>query len=155
MKECPKSGVLWHLSVSLEPRQLRRSKVTEALRRFENNTRTESEGKGNEEERKGEALLRWTLATLVDDKNIRDRELALAASLDPTNFDLKAYLKLIQEDTDTFTMSDINININDMDEFVDNLDFTDGVNWNRFVEKEKLYFLPLKRSFELFIDSLK
>ena len=125
LKELPKSALLWHLAVALEPRQLRRSKVTEALRRFENNT----------ENNKDEAILRWTMAMLLDGP-ARETELTKALSLDPLNMDLRAYLQI------------------PLNEDEENRRKTSGVNWNRFIEKEGLFFEPIGESFDKFIDFL-
>ena len=127
LKELPKSALLWHLAVALEPRQLRRSKVTEALRRFENN------GNGNNESKKDEAVLRWTLAMLLDGP-AREAELTKALTLDPLNMDLLAY-----------THTDVNSTEENWTE-------TSGVNWKRFIEREGLFFEPISESFDKFIN---
>jgi pre-mRNA-processing factor 6 len=122
LKELPKSAVLWHLAVALEPRHLRRSKVTEALRRFENNNNNNAEE---------EALLHWTLAMLLEDP-MRETELKTALSLDPMNFDLRAFTSSRPP-----TCSLVQ---------------TSGTNWRRFILENHLHFEPIEKSFDFFIS---
>ena len=124
LKEQPKSALLWHLAVSLEPRQLRRSKVTEALRRFENNT--------NEDLKREEAMLRWTLALLLEDK-AREQELVKAQALDPLNMDLQAFMGV------------------ESVVYSANNSVTSGYNWKKIIEENCLYFEPISESFYKFI----
>lgn len=124
LKEQAKSALLWHLAVSLEPRQLRRSKVTEALRRFEN----DSNSSGKEE-----SILRWTLAVLLDEK-ARDQELMKAVELDPFNMDLQAFMGAERVNCD--------------------LKETSGNNWTKFIEENHFYFEPISESFDKFKDTI-
>lgn len=127
LKEVPKSAVLWHLAVALEPRQLRRSKVTEALKRFTENA--------NSQYNHHEALLRWTLAMLLESP-AREVELEKACKLDPLNMDLQAFMQ------------------NNNPSIDDHIDWrqTNGVNWHRFMESNALYFESVKESFIKYLE---
>ena len=127
LKELPRSGLLWHLAVSMEPRQLRRSKVTEALRRLETGTGENSD--------KDESLLRWTLAMILEDKTAKESELIKAKQLDPFNMDLMAFLN---EPIVTEEFSD-----------------TSGPNWIKFIEQNSFYFDRIDETFLKFIQNKK
>jgi pre-mRNA-processing factor 6 len=127
LKEEPKSALLWYLAVCLEPRQLRRSKVTEALRRFENKTDKVEE----------EAILRWTLAVLLDEK-AKEQELNKAVDLDPLNMDLQAFLGAERVSKETGNV----------------LGETRGNNWLKFIKENNFYYESISESFDKFKEAL-
>lgn len=129
LKELPRSGLLWYLAVSLEPRHLRRSKVTEALRRFESPY--------NQKSSNDEALLRWTLAMILDEKTTKEAELQKSLQLNPYNMDLRAFLNL------PFLESCASLKL------------TNGANWIKFIEDNLFYFESPWDSFEKFLEYLQ
>lgn len=133
LKEMPRSAGLWCLAVWMEPRQLRRSKVTEALKRITSSTSSNTVGTSSNTQ--DEALLRWTLAVLLESP-AKEVDLEKASNLDPFNFDLQAFMHHEHLDIDG------------------NADWrqTNGVNWLRFIEQNGLYFEPVKDSYEKYLE---
>lgn len=73
LKEMPWSGVLWHMAIALEPRQLRRSKLAEAQRRLE----------AVGADARAKALIAWTGGFITGEDGI-----VIAREIDPTFGDL-------------------------------------------------------------------
>jgi hypothetical protein len=76
-------------------------------------------------------LLHWTLAMLLEDP-MRETELKTALSLDPMNFDLRAFTSSRPP-----TCSLVQ---------------TSGTNWRRFILENHLHFEPIEKSFDFFIS---